>query len=106
VKPGRRTATGGAPGCGHPMVKEAGRFNRLKRLLEEYYVSPYRGALARARREEDDLFMLFVFAELMGVPNPATYYTLELQPLLLERFHEWHRRQGLEHSPLDGFRCC
>ena len=59
-----------------------------------------------ARREEDDLFMLFVFAELMGVPNPAAYYTLELQPLLLERFHEWHQRQGLEHSPLDGFRCC
>jgi hypothetical protein len=50
--------------------------------------------------------MLFVFAELMGVPSPAAYYTLELQPLLLERFHDWHRRQGLEHSPLDGFRCC
>ena len=50
--------------------------------------------------------MLFVFAELMGVPNPAAYYTLELQPVLLERFHEWHRRQGLDHSPLDGFRCC
>ena len=27
--------------------------------------------------------MLFVFSELMGVPNPAAYYTLELQPLLL-----------------------
>ena len=50
--------------------------------------------------------MLFVFAELMGVPNPASYYTLELQPVLLERFHEWHQRQGLDHSPLDGFRCC
>ena len=27
--------------------------------------------------------MLFVFSELMGVPNPATYYTMELQPILL-----------------------
>ena len=82
------------------MTKKEGRLARLKTLLEEFYVSPYRG------REEDDLFMLFVFAELMGVPSPAAYYTLELQPLLLERFHDWHRRQGMEHSPLDGFRCC
>ena len=88
------------------MTDASGPLSRFKALLEEFYAAPYRGALARAQRDEDDLFMLFVFAELMGVPNPAAYYTLELQPLLLERFHEWHRRQGLEHSPLDGFRCC
>ncbi len=86
--------------------RSPGRFARLQELLGEFYAAPYRGTLARARRDEDDLFMLFVFAELMGVPNPASYYTLELQPVLLERFHEWHRRQGLDHSPLDGFRCC
>ena len=79
---------------------------RLRALLGEFYLTPYRGAIARARRDEDDLFMLFVFGELMGVPNPATYYTLELQPVLLERFHEWHTRMGMEHSPLDHFRCC
>ena len=78
----------------------------LGRCWASSYTAPYRGAVARARRDEDDLFMLFVFAELMGVPNPAAYYTLELQPLLLERFHEWHTRMGLEHSPLDHFRCC
>jgi hypothetical protein len=75
-------------------------------LLSEFYLTPYRGAVARARRDEDDIFMLFVFSELMGVPNPAAYYTLELQPILLERFHEWHLRMGLDHSPLDGFKCC
>ena len=82
------------------------RLARVRTLLGEFYAAPYRGAVGRARRDEDDLFMLFVFAELMGVPNPAAYYTLELQPLLLERFHEWHTRMGLEHSPLDHFRCC
>ena len=84
------------------------RLATARALLGEFYTAPYRGAVARARRDEDDLFMLFVYAELMGVPNPATYYTLELQPLLLERFHEWHTRprMGLEHSPLDHFRCC
>lgn len=72
----------------------------------EVYNAPYRSAIARAKREEDDLFMLLVFSEAMGVPNPAAYYTLELQPLMLERFHAWHQRMGMAHSPLDGFRCC
>ncbi|WP_156906440.1 cory-CC-star protein [Halomonas halocynthiae] len=75
-------------------------------FAEEAYSAPYRGAIARARRDEDDLFMLLVFSELMGVPNPVSYYTLELQPLLMERFHDWHCRMGMEHSPLDDFRCC
>jgi hypothetical protein len=75
-------------------------------LLTEYYVSPYRRALAQARRDNDDLFMVLVFSEMLGIPNPAAYYTLELQPVLLERFHEWHTRMGMDHSPLDGIRCC
>ena len=78
----------------------------LADLASEFYNAPYRGAVARAKRDQDDLFMLLVFSEMMGVPNPVTYYTLELQPLLLERFHEWHVRMGMEHSPLDEFRCC
>ena len=71
-----------------------------------YYNAPYRAAIARARRDEDDLFMLLVFSEMMGIPNPASWYCLELQPLLMERFHGWHTRMGMEHSPLDNFRCC
>ena len=75
-------------------------------LASEFYNAPYRGTVARAKREQDDLFMLLIFSEMMGVPNPVTYYTLELQPILMERFHEWHTRMGMEHSPLDEFRCC
>ena len=89
------------------------KLSDLKNLLdrtdyyaEELYNAPYRAAIARARREQDDLFMLLVFSEMMGVPNPVSYYTLELQPILLERFHDWHRRMGMEHSPLDHIKCC
>lgn len=83
--------------------------NWLKRaqfVAEEIYSAPYRGAIARARRDQDDLFMLLVFSEMLGIPNPVSYYTLELQPLMLERFHDWHLRMGMERSPLDHFRCC
>jgi hypothetical protein len=75
-------------------------------LLSEFYEGRHRGALARERRDQDDLFMLLVFSEMMGIPNPSSYYTLELLPLVYEHFHEWHVRMGMDHSPLEGFRCC
>jgi hypothetical protein len=82
------------------------RLREFGSLVREFYIAPHRGVVARAKRDEDDLFMLLVFSEMMGVPNPASYYTLELQPILFERFHEWHIRMGMERSPLEGFRCC
>jgi hypothetical protein len=75
-------------------------------LVNEFYEGRHRGALARERREEDDLFMLLAFSEMMGIDNAASYYTLELLPLFYERFHDWHIRMGMEHSPLENFRCC
>ena len=79
---------------------------KVERGLHEYYAVSYRRAFARAQRDEDDLFMLLLFAENLGVPNPATYYTLELLPIVYDRFHDWHRRMGMERSPLDHISCC
>ena len=83
-----------------------GLFKEISAGLREYYVSPYRRAFARLERDEEDLFMLLVFAETLGVPNPASWYTMELMPVLYEQFHEWHRRMGMERSPLDHLQCC
>jgi len=78
----------------------------LGKLIREFYTVRHRGDLARERRAEDDLFMLLVFSETMGIPNPAAYYTLELLPLVYDEFHEWHLRMGMDRSPLEHFRCC
>jgi len=83
-----------------------GLYKRFSAGVREYYVSPYRRGFSRLQRDEEDLFMLLVFAETLGVPNPASWYTIELMPVLYERFHDWHRRMGMEHSPLDHLRCC
>lgn len=83
-----------------------GLLRRVERGLHELYATPYRRAFARARRDQDDLFMLLVFAESLGVPNPAAFYTLELLPVVYDRFHEWHVRMGMERSPLDHISCC
>jgi hypothetical protein len=79
---------------------------RLSDGLHEFYAAPYRRAFARAGRDEEDLFMLLVFSEALGVPNPASYYTLELMPAMYDRFHAWHLRMGMERSPLDHVGCC
>jgi hypothetical protein len=63
-------------------------------------------AVRRELEEAEDLFLLLSFGESFGLPNPASWYTLELYPLLLEEFHDWHRRMGMERSPLEHLRCC
>ncbi len=88
------------------MVKAGQLWRKIEKGVREFYVAPYRQSFARAQRDEDDLFMLMVFSESLGVPNPATYYTMELLPVVYDRFHEWHHRMGMEKSPLDHISCC
>lgn len=83
-----------------------GKFKAFFEGLDAFYHAPYRQTLARAARDEEDLLMMMLFAESLGVPNPITFYALELQPIFLEAFHDWHTRMGMAHSPLDHFGCC
>jgi len=94
---------GGAPA---PSRTLAERWRAFSDGLHEFYVAPYRRTFARARRDEDDLFRMLVMSEMLGVPNPAAYYTAELLPVLYDSFHDWHRRMGMERSPLENYRCC
>lgn len=82
------------------------RLHRLSHLYRELYYAPHRRMLARRNRQQADLFRLLISMESLGLPNPAAFYTLELTPFLLEDFHDWHRRMGMEKSPLEGYRCC
>jgi hypothetical protein len=83
-----------------------GRWAAFQAGLREFYAGPYRRTFARARREEDDLFLLVVLAEALGVPDPAAYHSVELMPAVYPEFHAWHRRMGLERSPLEHVGCC
>lgn len=74
--------------------------------LEDYYSSNYRRSFRRLQRDQDDLFMMMVLSEALGVPNPASYYTMEMLPVVYENFHEWHKRMGMERSPLEEISCC
>ncbi len=54
----------------------------------------------------NDLFLVLCYMEMFGLPNPASLYLLEVYPYLLEQFHLWHRRMGMDHSPLGNLPCC
>ncbi len=75
-------------------------------IYEGLYVAPYRAVIHREYLRQRDLFLLMGFADLLGVPNPVAFYTLELYPELIEQFHEWHLRLGMPDAPEGGFRCC
>ncbi|MBH0130309.1 cory-CC-star protein [Salinibacterium sp. NK8237] len=82
------------------------RWSAFRDGLQDYYVGPYRQMFRREQQDEDDLFMIAVLGEALGVPDPAAYYTAELMPALWEDFHSWHRRMGIPRSPLDQIGCC
>jgi len=66
----------------------------------------YEHELRRQTAELNDLFLLLCFLEATGLPNPATMYLLDVYPYVLEQFHEWHRRIGIDRSPLGSLPCC
>lgn len=75
----------------------------LLHLYEEFFASKYRAQIAREARHEEDLFILLAFSDMLGIPNPVQFYTLELYPHLYERLHQWHIRMGMDKSPIQGF---
>ena len=79
---------------------------RALQTLNEYYQAPFRSAILKEQRDEDYLFQLLIFMELLGLENPFAAYSLELQALLLQDFHEWHLEAGFSHSPFEGIGCC
>ncbi|GIN23219.1 MAG TPA: hypothetical protein DEO65_15390 [Bacillus bacterium] len=81
-------------------------FKQIRHFYTEMYYVPYRQTMKRQIQRRDDMFKMLVMSEMLGLPNPVSYYTLELMPFMLEDFHEWHTRMGMEKSPLEGFRCC
>ena len=103
-RPGSAASLPGAGRPGRSRLVEWGR--QFSAGLQDFYAAPYRRSFQRAKRDQDDLFMMLVLSEALGLPNPASYYTLELLPVVYENFHEWHTRMGMEHSPLNEISCC
>jgi hypothetical protein len=79
---------------------------RLADILRGAAFGRYELEMRQQTAELNDLFLLLCFMEATGLPNPTTLYLLEVYPYLLDQFHLWHRRMGIEHSPIGSLPCC
>ncbi|MDT0617723.1 MAG: cory-CC-star protein [Salinisphaeraceae bacterium] len=77
----------------------------LNTFHDQLFIAPWRAALAREIRTQEDTLVTLLYLEAMGVPGPADYLALALYPDLIEACHQQHRREGLEHMPVGGI-CC
>jgi hypothetical protein len=82
------------------------RLRAARDIYDGIFLVPYRAEIHREFLRRRDLFLLLGCSDLLGIPNPVAFYTLELYPELIEEFHEWHLRMGMPHAPEGGFRCC
>lgn len=103
-RPGEGSGVSGRPRAIWKSIRR--RLRAARQIYEGLYVAPYRAAIHREYLRQHDLFLLLSVSDLLGVPNPVAFYTLELYPELIEQFHQWHRRMGLPQAPEGGFRCC
>jgi hypothetical protein len=56
-------------------------------FLEKRY-----SAIRKEAWDMNDNVMLLLFGDFLGLPNPVSYYTLELLPYLAEEMTPWQRR--------------
>ncbi len=69
-------------------------------------IAGHRRRLHAEAMELEDLFLLICYMDMMGIPNPAVLYLLDVYPYVVEEFHLWHRRMGMDRSPLASIGCC
>jgi len=84
-------------------LREAWR--RLDRLHNELFITKYRSAMQREARVQEDAFLAMLYLTAFGIDDPAAYHTLSITGELVDGFHAWHVRQGLDTFPEFGV-CC
>lgn len=65
----------------------------LKELFLAILKAPTENAITRKEAfDANDNFFLLLYGDLLGIPNPASYYALELLPYLANELEGWERR--------------
>jgi hypothetical protein len=80
-------------------------WRRLEQLHTELFITKYRSALQREARLQEDAFLATLYLTAFGIDDPSAYHTLPVTGELVQGFHAWHQRQGVEEFPDFGV-CC
>lgn len=78
-------------------------FVTIREVLYGMTVYDWVHELEKARNEQDRLFTLIVFGDLVGVPFLPPYYTLRLIPYIVPTLDTWKRSMLRERDFTDLF---
>ena len=80
-------------------------YRSVERLHTELFITKYRSALQREARLQEDAFLATLYLTAFGIDDPSAYHTLPVTGELVQGFHAWHQRQGMDQVPDFGV-CC
>jgi hypothetical protein len=83
------------------LIKEALRC--LREVIYGMTVHDWVTELNKARGEQERLFTLIVYGDLLGIPILPPYYTLRLLPYLVPSLENWRRSMLRERDLTDLF---
>jgi hypothetical protein len=69
---------------------------QLRTVISNFLEGAFKVKASSVIRKEafdlNDDFMLLLFGDFLGIPNPISYYALELLPYLADELEGWERR--------------
>ncbi len=81
------------------MFDKAKIIKKLKKILIDvkdfaygFFIESAVDLLEKEAYEQEDLYTLLLFSDLLGIPNPVSYYTMELLPYIAEDMTNWEIR--------------
>lgn len=78
-----------------------GGLRTLREVIYGMTVYDWVHELDKARHEQERLFTLIVYGDLLGVPVLPPYYTLRLLPFMVPTFENWRRSMLRERDLTD-----
>jgi hypothetical protein len=75
--------------------------NTVREVIYGMTVYDWVRELEKARNEQDRLFTLIVYGDLLGIPILPPYYTLRLIPYLVPNLKSWRRSMLRERDLTD-----
>ena len=75
-------------------------FDDFKLFLKGALVDTSTEVIGAAANMMQDNFMIIIFSDFLGIPNPLSYYTIELIPYFGNDLEGWENRMGDRKSVL------
>ena len=82
-------------------TRVVGAFNVLREVIYGMTIYDWVHELNKARNEQERLFTLIVYGDLLGIPVLPPYYTLRLLPFMVPTLENWRRSMLRERGFTD-----